>query len=141
MKLVGAAPLYEVFAIQTGETFDVPVLKLSDGQQVEGWYSDPEFTTPFDFEKTIDEAGEVTVYVKLNSGSSEQTETTTQTTTVETVVTTETTTVAEIETSSSSAETTKPSGGCGSTIGTDAVICGIVSVLAGALCLKKKKED
>ncbi|MBQ9510161.1 MAG: InlB B-repeat-containing protein [Clostridia bacterium] len=140
MKVVGAATLYEVFAIQTGETFDVPVLKTEEGQEVEGWYSDPDFTTPFDFEKTIDEAGEVTVYVKFKSTGSEQTETTAQTTT-ETVITSETTTVADVETTSSTAETTKPSGGCGSAIGAGAVICGIVSVFAGALCLKKKKED
>ena len=64
-------------AVAVGDTFKEPVVVLKDGDTVE-WYADAAFTTPFDFEKAVESAGNVTIYAKIvKEGASEETTTTT----------------------------------------------------------------
>lgn len=146
MKIVGAKPVYEVFAIQAGEHFDEPVIEQSGDKTIVGWYLDADFTIPFNFDDTIDEAGEITVYAQWSDDVKDPEETTTATTvetTTEEVIPSETTTATAVSTT----ETTSPDesttsseqGGCGSAIGAGIAVA-IVTVIGGAAITVCKKK-
>lgn len=148
MKVVGATPKYEVFAIQVGEHFDEPVIAQTEDRTIVGWYLDADFRTPFNFDETIDEAGEITVYAKWSDDVDIPEETTTEETTVETTTfeattsesTTESASATE-QTTTTSQESTAPSapGGCGSAIGAG-ILAAIISVIGGAAITVCKKK-
>ena len=66
-------------AAAVGDTFHEPTVVLNEGETVV-WYADANFTTPFDFTKAIESAGNVTIYAKIvKEGAAEETTTATET--------------------------------------------------------------
>ena len=87
LKLNGATAENKIFSILPGETFTEPVIAPKEGYEFEGWFSDAEFTTPFDFSAPVNQTGNVTVYAKwknLNPETTPVTPATTEATTAPT---------------------------------------------------------
>jgi uncharacterized repeat protein (TIGR02543 family) len=87
LKLNGATAENKIFSILPGETFTEPVIAEKEGYEFEGWFSDAEFTTPFDFSAPVNQTGNVTVYAKwknLNPETTPVTQATTEATTAPT---------------------------------------------------------
>lgn len=133
LNISGATPVYPLFAIRTGEHFEEPEIKSAEGKTFKGWFADPEYTVPFNFDDPIDEAGEITVYALWeNNAPAETTETTS---TVETTAPIETTTTGE-----STAEPSENKGGTTVIIVVVAIVVIAAAAAAVVIVTKKKKK-
>lgn len=140
LKVSGAEIKYNFFA-EIGDTYGAPVPKEREGYTFVGWYADEGLTEPFDFDTTVREDDDVTVYAKWekNGGEPEPTtETTHSETTATTVITTENTEqTTPTETTPTSDGKNK---GCGSVISSGAIVLAAVSVLGSVFAVGKKKR-
>lgn len=97
LKLIGANSVYPLFAIELGDTFPYVEPDANGDKTFDGWYSDPDFSIPFDFEEKVYTSGVTEIYAKWISNEESvlnpETETTTLPETTET-----TSTVNETET-------------------------------------------
>ena len=128
-----------------GETFHEPTVVLKDGDTVE-WYADAAFTTPFDFTKTIESAGAVTIYAKIVKAGTSSEETSSTVTTPEETTTTlpaESETTSATENTENTTEDTQPADSeSGMPVGVIVVIVAavLIAVLAVVFVVMKKKK-
>ena len=143
LKLVGAESKYLLFACEVGDVFVEPVAAERKGYKFVGWYEDEDFVLPYDFGKTVEDAGELTLYAKWEKdGSGEPDTTTTPAVTTNPDITTTpsgTTTPAGTTTPS---VTTKGDGkgGCKSVMGAGASIA-VIGIIGAALAVGQKKKE
>jgi len=104
--------------VKYGELYTVPTPVEKEGYTFEGWFADEALTTPFDFEAPASIEGEVNIYAKWKSLTYVEP---TEAPTDEVLGTDE-----------------PKSGGCSSSISFIAPV--IVTVIAGAAVIKKKKD-
>ncbi len=67
LKFVGATVTNKVFSVLIGEKFIVPEVAARENDEFLGWYTDENFTTPFDFDAATTSAGTTTLYAKWKS--------------------------------------------------------------------------
>lgn len=95
LTLVGAESRYGlVIATEAGDTFAVPDIQARAGYTLVGWYTDAEFTIPYDFETRAEDTDGLTLYAKWEADEPDIPEDTTTegTTAIETTSTTDETT-------------------------------------------------
>ena len=117
--------------------FVEPVTAERKGYKFVGWYEDEDFVLPYDFGKTVEDAGELTLYAKWEKDGSGEPDTTT---------TPAVTTNPDITTTPSG--TTTPSvttkgdgkGGCKSVMGAGASIA-VIGIIGAALAVGQKKKE
>ena len=114
-----------------GEKFTVPEVAARENDEFLGWYTDENFTTPFDFDTVTTVAGTTTLYAKWKS-SDETKEPTQSTSPIQTEpVNTDPVDPGEDSKSSST----------GVIIAVVAVVVVVIAAVAVVIVIKNKKKD
>ena len=130
LKFSGATVTNKVFSVLVGEKFTVPEVAERENDEFLGWYTDENFTTPFDFDAATTAAGTTTLYAKWKS-SDETKEPTQSTSPVQTdPVDTEPVDPGEDNKSSST----------GVIIAVVAVVVVVIAAVAVVIVVKNKKK-
>ena len=131
LKFSGATVTNKVFSVLVGEKFTVPEVAERENDEFLGWYTDENFTTPFDFDAATTAAGTTTIYAKWKS-SDETKEPTQSTSPIQTE---------PVDTDPVDPGEDNKSSSTGVIIAVVAVVVVVIAAVAVVIVIKNKKKD